>query len=118
MKKTLLALTLAAAIPAAVLASSDDRGRPHRGPDLERLSERLDLSAEQRTQISALFEEQAAEREAMREKMRARMAEVLTPQQQARMKEMREDRREHRKERGERRHDRREECAQYKERES
>jgi len=118
MKKTLIALTLAAAIPAAVLASSGERGPHDRGPNVERMSEMLDLSDEQRTQLRALFEEQAAEREAMRNEMRARMSKLLTPEQQARMDEMREKRREHRKARHERRHERRHDCDRDKERES
>ena len=118
MRKTLIALTLAAAIPAAVLAASGERGPHHRGPNLERMSEMLDLSDEQRTQMRALFEQQAAEREAMREKMRARMTELLTPEQQARMDEMRKERRVHRKARHERRHERRHDCKSDMERES
>jgi len=93
MKKTLIALLCAAAIPAAAYAASGDRGRPDRGARMERLAERLELSDEQRARLETLFEEQRAERDAMREQMRARMAEVLTPEQQARMGEMREQRR-------------------------
>jgi Spy/CpxP family protein refolding chaperone len=101
--KTIIALALAAIIPTAVLAATDGGAGYHRGPNVERLAERLDLSAEQQEQVRALFEAHKAERQAMREKMRASMAEVLTPDQQAKMETMREMRRAKRKERRERR---------------
>ena len=118
MKKTLIALTLAAVLPAAVLASGSERGERHHGPDIERLSEQLELSDEQRSRMRALFEEQATKRRAMRDEMRSRMAEVLTPEQQSKMKEMHEDRREHRREGYGRRHGGRGDCYGGEERSS
>ena len=106
MKKRFIALALAAVIPAAVLAATDGSGSHHRGPKLERLAERLDLSADQQEKMRALFEAHKAERQAMREKMRASMADVLTPDQQAKMDAMRAERRAKREERRERRHKR------------
>lgn len=99
MKKTIIALALAAAIPPAVLAASDHRGHRHGGPDVARLAETLDLSAEQQDRVRALFEAHRAEREALREKMRTGMAEVLTAEQQAKLDALREERRAQRQER-------------------
>jgi Spy/CpxP family protein refolding chaperone len=94
LKNTLAAVTCAAVIPLAVHASPGDDDRPSRAERMDRLSQRLDLSEEQRTRMEALFEEHRAQREAMRERMHARMAEVLTPEQRERMEEMRSQRRE------------------------
>ena len=112
MKKTLIALLCAAAIPAAAWASSDDhRGRPDRAERMERMAQRLQLTDEQRAAMETLFEEQRAEREAMRDRMRSRMAEVRTPEQRTRMDEMREERRERwREKRHDGRHGHRGDC--------
>lgn len=98
MKKTLIALTLAAIIPGAAYAASDQGGAHMRGAHVERLAERLELNDEQQAKVRALFEEQRAQHQAMREQMRGKMAEVLTPEQLAKMEAMREQRREHREE--------------------
>lgn len=98
MKKTLIALTLAAIIPAAAYAASDKGGVHMRGAHVERLAERLELNDEQQAKVRALFEEQRAQHESMREQMRGKMAEVLTPEQLAKMEAMRDQYREHRKE--------------------
>ena len=98
MKKTLIALALAAIIPAAAYAASDKGGEHMRGAHVERLAERLELNEEQQAKMRALFEEHRAQRKTMREQMRGEMAEVLTPEQLAKMEAMRDDHREHRKE--------------------
>lgn len=112
MNKTLIALTLAAIIPAAAYAAGDKRGEHARGPHIERLAERLELSEEQQAKMRALFEEQRTQREAMRAQMRGKMNELLTPEQIAKMDAMREQRGEHRKEK--RAHRKSRDCAQYK----
>ena len=112
MKKTLIAVLCAAAIPVAAWASSDDdHGRPDRAERMERMAQRLQLTDEQRAAMETLIEEQRAEREALRDRMRTRMAEVLTPEQRARMDEMREQRRDRwREKRHHGRHGRRGDC--------
>lgn len=110
MKKTLIALTLAAIIPAAAYAAGDTRGHHSRGPHVERLAERLELSEEQQAKVRALFEEQREQhmalREQMREQMHGKMAEVLTPEQLAKMEAMRAEHKEKRKEKRAHRMDR------------
>lgn len=98
MHKTLIALTLAAFLPAAAYSASHKGGEHPRGPHVERLAEKLELSAQQQQQMRALFEEQREQREAMRAQMRGKVAEVLTPDQLAKMDAMREQYREKRKE--------------------
>lgn len=98
MKKTLIALTLAAMIPTAAYAASHERGEHSRGPHVERLAERLELNEEQQAKVRALFEEQKAQHEAMRAQMRGKIAEVLTPDQLANMDAMRDKHREMRTE--------------------
>jgi Spy/CpxP family protein refolding chaperone len=98
LKTTLAAAACAAVIPLAVHASPGDDDWPSRAERMDRLSQRLDLSEEQRTRMEALFDEHRAQREVMRERMRARMAEVLTSEQRERMEEMRSQHREKRRE--------------------
>ncbi len=99
MKKTLIALALAAAIPFAAYAAMEGKGGHSRGDRLQRMTEVLNLDESQQELMKKTFEEHKAERKAMREQMRARIDEILTPEQRAKRDEMREQRREHRRER-------------------
>lgn len=112
MNKTLIALTLAAIIPAAAYAAGNKPGEHSRGPHIERLAERLELSEEQQAKMRTLFEEQRAQREAMRAQMRGKMAEVLSPEQLAKMDAMRDKHREHRKHKRAQRMNR--DCAEHR----
>lgn len=94
MKKTVLAIALSLAIPAAVavgLGSPGEAGVP-RGPNVERLAQTLDLTDQQKTQLEAIFAEQGEKRRALREETRARMQEVLTAEQLTQLDEMRQHR--------------------------
>ena len=88
MKKGLLAILLAAAIPLAFAGSGEGGHRDH-GARWERMAESLSLSDEQRVQMKALYEQQHAQRKAQREQMHAQMAELLTPEQMEKMETMR-----------------------------
>ena len=96
MKKTLIALALAAVIPFAAYAAMDGQGA--RGDRLQRMTEVLNLDDSQQELMKRLLEEHKAERKAMRESMRARIDEILTPEQRAKREELHEHRREHRRE--------------------
>ena len=102
MKKTLIALALAALIPVAAYAAMDGHGSREPGKRLERMAEVLNLDDAQKARMKALFEENKAEREALREQMRTQMSEILNDDQRAKMDEMREQHAEHRKTKGER----------------
>ena len=98
MNKKIIALILAAAIPTAVFAAKSESGMYKHNPQarMERLSEKLDLTDEQKTRLEVMFEEQRVQRKAMREamrtKMHANMAEVLDDEQMQKMTEMHENR--------------------------
>jgi protein CpxP len=94
MKKTLLAIALSFAIPAAIAVGlgSQAEASPYRGPFVDRLAQKLDLTDQQKTQLKAIFAEQREKRRALREEKRARMQEVLTPEQLTEWDEMRQRR--------------------------
>lgn len=94
MKKTFVALALAAMIPVAAYAAMEGQGA--RGDRLQRMTEVLNLDDSQQEQMKKMFDEHKAMRKAMREQMRVRMDEILTPEQRAKRDELREQRGEHR----------------------
>lgn len=118
MKKTLVALALAAVIPVAAYAAMEGKSGHTRGDRVERMSEVLNLDDSQRDLMKKMFEEQRAERKAMRAQMRARMDEILTPEQRVKRDELREQRRENRRERsgkrGRRHHQHQKDCGEEK----
>lgn len=59
---------------------------------IERMTERLDLTAEQQGEIRAILDEQRAQAERQRAETRARVDAVLTPEQLARIEEQRDAR--------------------------
>jgi periplasmic protein CpxP/Spy len=96
MKKRLTIFALALAVPliaAAVPGEQGERGWRH-GPKIEQLTQELNLTEEQKTQLEAIFKEQRAKHKALREEGRARMNEVLNDEQMAKMKEIRQRRHE------------------------
>jgi Spy/CpxP family protein refolding chaperone len=88
MKKTLIALTLSLAIPAAAIAVGPGGTVDYR-PRLERMTRTLDLSEQQQADLEALFRKQAEQRRAQREKNRAQIRAILTEEQAAKLDEMR-----------------------------
>ena len=68
-------------------------GGPPRGPNLERMTQTLGLSEEQRAQVEIVIQTQQEKREALREETRASIRAILTPEQQASLDEMRQARR-------------------------
>jgi len=112
MKKTLIALTLAAVIPVAAYAAMDGHGSHRAGARLDRMAETLGLDDVQKARMEALFEEHKSERKALREQMRAQMGEILNEDQRAQMDEKRAEHREHRMEKRARHHGR--DCGEGK----
>ncbi|MCC1495309.1 hypothetical protein [Alcanivorax sp. 1008] len=95
MKKTLLALLIAAPLAATPLLANaqpdQDRFQEHA---LERMQKNLDLSAQQKTQIDKIFREHREEMEALRGKTHERVNAVLNEEQRAKMATMQEQRKE------------------------
>lgn len=92
MKKTMLALALSFALPAAVTvgALAEDQASPRYGPRIERLAQRLDLRDQQKSALAAIFAEQGEKRRALREETHARVQGVLTEEQLAQFEDMRQ----------------------------
>lgn len=91
MKKTLIAIALTLAIPTAIAAGLGAMGEygPPRGPNLERMTQTLGLSDEQRTEMESVFQTQAEKRRALREETRTLIRAILNEEQLAKMDEMR-----------------------------
>lgn len=58
---------------------------------LDRLTEKLDLTADQRTKIKALFDDQRAKMKAIHEETRKKMMALLTPEQKAQLEKLHEE---------------------------
>lgn len=108
MRTTLIALALMLSMPLALASDGQDR----QARRLDRITEKLDLSAQQRSQLEQVFEEMREKRKEMREQMReqmdARMAEVLSSEQLENWQALRGER--HAKRRDRRREHRAKEC--------
>lgn len=109
MNKKILTIALALSLPLAMTAyaGGGDPGHfgKHRGERVERLSKELDLTAEQKAKLEAVFQQQAEKFKAMREETHRQMQEFLTPDQMAKLEELRKQRHEKWKKRHqERRH--------------
>ena len=105
MNKTIIALTLAAAIPFAAYAATNGDGSHHRGDRLERMAQTLNLDDAQKARMKALLAEHRAERKALREQMRSQIGEILNDDQRAKFDEVRAQRRaKHKSKRGRHQH--------------
>ena len=95
MNKILIAVALSLAIPAAVAAGMGNPGQVGlpRGPNLERMTATLGLSAERRAQMETVIHAQQEKRRALREETHISIRAILTPEQQATMDEIRQARR-------------------------
>lgn len=82
-------LTLALSFSAVALA---ERGSTDRQQYMQRFSQMLDLSEEQRDALQALKEESSLAREARQAQMQERLSAILTEEQQAQLQQHREER--------------------------
>ncbi|MGH8549426.1 MAG: Spy/CpxP family protein refolding chaperone [Methylococcales bacterium] len=92
MKKQFLIYALILCIPliAAALPGEGGGGDWHRGMKIERLTQELNLTGEQKTQMEVIFKDQRAKHKALREEGRARMKKVLNDEQMKKMAILRE----------------------------
>ncbi len=83
MKKLILATTtaivLGAGITGIVMAKEGDYGRHQNRVD--RMSQALELSTEQKAQLEEIFLSKSEQREQMRNEMQAQIDQILTPEQ-------------------------------------
>lgn len=88
MKKTVAALLIGATlIPAAVIAGG--HFGQHR---FERMSEQLQLSEQQQTEVQKILEEERQQHRDLRDKSRERISAVLNDEQRAKLEQLREQR--------------------------
>jgi Spy/CpxP family protein refolding chaperone len=88
MKKTVAAMALGAIlIPAAVIAGG--HYGEHRA---ERMTEKLQLTEQQQTEMKKIYDEQREQRRALREQSQKRFNDMLTPEQQAKWQQLRDER--------------------------
>jgi len=96
MNKKIIILALALALPLTATAFSGDKGdfEGHHANRVERLTKNLDLTAEQKTKVEALFKEQEGKFKTIHEETRTRLQEVLTKEQMTKMDDMKKQRHE------------------------
>lgn len=95
MKKTLIATVAAAVILPSIIFAAPGHWGKHGERMINHMSEKLELNADQRSQVEALFKEQHEKRKALRQDTHARLNEILTDEQQAKLEQMREERERH-----------------------
>lgn len=97
MNKKILTIALAFVLPLSVAAfpgGHDGDFKGHKGDRIEHLAQKLNLTAEQKQQLTLVFEEQHAKREALRQETDQRIQTVLTPEQMTQFEEMKKQRHE------------------------
>ena len=90
-------IALALTIPLTVAAFPGSPNGGHEGNPAERvehLAKKLDLTAEQKTQLEQVFKEQHDKREALQAETHQRLQSVLNPEQFAKFEEMKKQRHE------------------------
>lgn len=84
-----LALPLTvAAFPGGQQGDSEE----HRAQRVDRLAEKLDLNAEQKSQVTQIFQQQREKQEALRQETHQRLQEVLSPEQMTKFDALKQER--------------------------
>ena len=92
MKKLIIAASFALATgPSGSLLAVTDQSQPHQR-HLDRLSERLELTPEQKREVGELHAQQYEKRKALREETRTRMNEILDAEQREKLEAMHRER--------------------------
>lgn len=98
MNKTLLTLAIILTFPLTVAAFPGAQGpgaeeyQKHR---VERLTKELNLSAEQKSKVEAIFKEQHEKFKALHEETHTKLGTVLSPEQMSKLEALKQQRREH-----------------------
>jgi protein CpxP len=94
MNKKIITLALALALPltAAAFPGGKCDFEGHHANKVERLTKNLDLTAEQKTKVEALFKEQEGKFKIIHEETRKRLQEVLTKEQMTKFDELKKQR--------------------------
>lgn len=96
MNNRTLSIALAFILPFTVAAAPGENvDHPwHRGDRIERLSKELNLSAEQKAKLEAIFKERKEKFKAFREEVRKSIEALLTKEQLAKFEELKKQRHE------------------------
>jgi periplasmic protein CpxP/Spy len=94
MNKKIITLALALVLPLTAAAFPGDNPgfEGHYVNRVERLTKNLDLTAEQKTKVEAIFKEQEGKFKIIHEETRKRLQEVLTKEQITKFDEMKKQR--------------------------
>jgi periplasmic protein CpxP/Spy len=99
MNKPLL-IALALLLPCALAAAAPDMpgesGWRHDGDKVERMAQELNLTADQKTQLETILQEQHAKFKALHDEKHQLIAGILTPEQQAKWQQLQQQRRQQR----------------------
>ena len=94
MNKKIISIALALALPLTVAAfpGGDPAGMAaHDNAKIERMAKRLDLNADQKAKVEAIFKEQQDKMKAIHDETRTRIQGVLTKEQIAKMDSMKKE---------------------------
>lgn len=97
MNKKIITFAFALTLPltlAAFPGSEGGRSEGNRGNKVERLAKKLDLSAEQKTKLEAIFKQQREKFDAIQKETRAHMQEILSSEQMRKLDELKKKRKE------------------------
>jgi Spy/CpxP family protein refolding chaperone len=94
MNKKIIAISLTLALPLTVAAFPGDKCafEGWHANRIERLTKSLDLNAEQKTKLEAIFKEREAKFKAAHDETHTRLQAVLTKEQMAKMDDMKKQR--------------------------
>lgn len=95
MNAKLTAIVFALVLPfTAVTYAGGEKGdyQHHCAKKMERLEKELSLTADQKSQMEALFKEQKTKFKAIREETQSQMQTILTPDQYTKLEEMKQRR--------------------------
>lgn len=97
MHKKIITMALACLLPVSIVVASPENPGPewHHGEKIERLSKELDLSADQKTRLEAIFKEQHEKFKALHEERKKLMEGVLTKEQIVKWEALRKQHHEH-----------------------
>jgi Spy/CpxP family protein refolding chaperone len=94
MNKKIIILALALGLPLTAAAFSGDKGdfEGHHANRVEHLTKSLDLTAEQKTKVEALFKEQDEKLKIIHEETQVRLQAILGKEQITKLDEMKKQR--------------------------
>ncbi|MBL1264268.1 hypothetical protein [Candidatus Methylomicrobium oryzae] len=98
MNKTLLTLAFVTIFPLTAAAFPGDQAsgsEEHQKHRIERLTQELQLTDQQKNEVEAIFKEQHDKFKALHDETHSKLGTVLTPEQMTKLDELKKQRREH-----------------------